>query len=280
MHIQYPVYLIDISENLRITNSSEYELKVTVSGKGMSLWKAKRKTIRPFYITPSDFFMSSGNASISTKMFIDSLEKSLPMSISVRNIEPDSLNFNYLIQKKKMVPVHYSGSIDSKNQYILEKVLLSPENVSVEMPIEMDDSAFSMNIALDRIEIDRDTIVLDVKLTEVPDVISNVSDIRMTVISSQFTEKSIIVPIIGLNFPEEKILKAFPSKATVKFWVRLEDFEKVDESDFKVVVDYNDIKTESDKVGVRLFHQPANVTKVRVVPTSVSFLIEERIPAL
>jgi hypothetical protein len=280
MHIQYPVSLIDVPEKLRITNSPEYELKVTISGKGMSLWKAKNKASRPLHIKPSDFVMSSGHAAISTKIFIDSLEKIIPSSVIIKNIEPDSLIFNYLIQKNKMVPVRYSGSIESKNQYMLDKFVFSPDSVSVGMPVGMEDSAFTMNVDLKRIELDCDTIVLDVNLTEVADVISNVSGVRMTVISSQFTEKSIVVPIMGQNFPEGKILKSFPSKATVKFWVKLDDFDNVDVSDFKVVVDYNDIKRESDKVGVRLFYQPSNVTKVRVVPTSVSFLIEESRPSL
>lgn len=280
MHIQYPVSLIDIPDNLRITNSPEYELKVTISGKGMSLWKTKNKASQPLHIKPSDFVMSSGHAAISTKIFIDSLENIIPSSVTIKSIEPDSLIFNYLIQKKKMVPVLYSGSIESKNQYMLDKIVFSPDSVSAGMLVGMEDSAFTMNVDLKSIELDRDTIVFDVKLIEVADVISDVSDVRMTVISSQFTEKSIVVPIIGLNFPEGKILKSFPSKATLKFWVKLDDFEDINESDFKVVVDYNDIKTESDKVGVRLFYQPANVTKVRVVPTSVSFLIEESKPAL
>lgn len=280
MHIQYPVSLIDIPDNLRITNSPEYELKVTISGKGMSLWKTKNKASQPLHIKPSDFVMSSGHAAISTKIFIDSLENIIPSSVTIKSIEPDSLIFNYLIQKKKMVPVLYSGSIESKNQYMLDKIVFSPDSVSAGMLVGMEDSAFTMNVDLKSIELDRDTIVFDVKLIEVADVISDVSDVRMTVISSQFTEKSIVVPIIGLNFPEGKILKSFPSKATLKFWVKLDDFEDINESDFKVVVDYNDIKRESDKVGVRLFYQPANVTKVRVVPTSVSFLIEESRPAL
>jgi hypothetical protein len=280
MHIQYPVSLIDVPDKLRITDSPEFELKVTISGKGMSLWKAKNKASRPLHIKPSDFVMSSGHAAISTKILLDSLESIIPASVIIKNVEPDSLIFNYLIQKKKMVPVRYSGSIESKNQYMLDKFVFSPDSVSVGMPVGMEDSAFTMNVDLKRIELDCDTIVLDVNLTEVADVISNVSGVRMTVISSQFTEKSIVVPIMGQNFPEGKILKSFPSKATVKFWVKLDDFDNVDVSDFKVVVDYNDIKRESDKVGVRLFYQPSNVTKVRVVPTSVSFLIEESRPSL
>src|SRR5574344_31360 len=280
MHIQYPVSLIDVPDNMRITDSPEFELKVTISGKGMSLWEAKNRTSRPLHIKPSDFVMSSGHAAISTKILLDSLESIIPASVIIKNVEPDSLIFNYLIQKKKTVPVLYDGSIESKNQYMLDKIVFSPDSVSVGMPVSMEDSAFAMNVDLKQIELKCDTAVLNVQLTEVPNVISEVSGIKMTVISSQFTEKSIIVPIVGLNFPDGKILKSFPSKATVTFWVKLDDFDNVDESDFKVVVDYNDIKRESDKVGVRLFYQPANVTKVRVVPTSVSFLIEESRPAL
>lgn len=41
MIIQYPVSLIDIPDKLRITDSPEFELKVTISGKGLY---GRRKT--------------------------------------------------------------------------------------------------------------------------------------------------------------------------------------------------------------------------------------------
>ena len=94
MIIQYPVSLIDIPDKLRITDSPEFELKVTISGKGMSLWKAKNKASRPLHIKPSDFVMSSGHAAISTKLLLDSLECIIPASVIIRNVEPDSLIFN------------------------------------------------------------------------------------------------------------------------------------------------------------------------------------------
>ena len=72
------------------------------------------------------------------------------------------------------------------------------------------------------------------------------------------------------------MLKSFPSRVTVVFWVKMSEYDNVSESDFTVVVDYNDILNNgSDKVGLRMYFQPADVERVRINPQTVEYLVED-----
>jgi hypothetical protein len=54
------------------------------------------------------------------------------------------------------------------------------------------------------------------------------------------------------------------------------EYDNVSESDFTVVVDYNDIlNNSSDKVGLRMYFQPADVERVRINPQTVEYLVED-----
>jgi hypothetical protein len=102
-----------------------------------------------------------------------------------------------------------------------------------------------------------------------------VNEVAMTVYAQQYTEKTIEVPIAGVNFPDNVTLKSFPSKAVLSAWVKLSEYDKVSENDFQVVVDYNDIVSqEVPKVMLRIYRQPANVRNVRLQTRSVDYLME------
>ena len=73
------------------------------------------------------------------------------------------------------------------------------------------------------------------------------------------------------------MLRTFPAKVQVFFQVGLKNFSSVSEDDFEIYVNYEDVlKNESDQIPLKLRNSPDHVGHVRIVPSSVDFLIEER----
>jgi len=106
-------------------------------------------------------------------------------------------------------------------------------------------------------------------------VILDLDQVQMTVISQQYTEKSLEVPVTGVNFPDSLSLKSFPSKAGLTVWVKMSEYDRIEASDFQVVVDYNEISgTDVSKASLRIYSQPANVRNVRLQTRTVDFLME------
>ena len=91
-----------------------------------------------------------------------------------------------------------------------------------------------------------------------------------------YTEKTVEVPLHGINFPADKVLRTFPSKVQVTFQVGLGRFHKITPESFYINVSYEDLlKLGSDKYTVKLKSIPQGVSHVRVVPDKVDFLIEQ-----
>ena len=91
-----------------------------------------------------------------------------------------------------------------------------------------------------------------------------------------YTEKTVEVPLHGINFPADKALRAFPSKVQVTFQVGMGRFRQIDASDFHIVVSYEELlQLGTEKYKVKLRKIPEGVSKIRFNPEQVDFLIEQ-----
>lgn len=275
--IKVPVQVTDIPDQVRMTVPPVSQISVSLSGKVSALRKSGRIGGRNVLnISNSDFNMNQGHASVSTGKLKESLSEFLPASVTVSSITPDSLVYQYALQRNVMLPVEFDGTTESQDQFFLERIVFDPDSISAR--ILLSDTAVHRALAVaGQIVLSADTIVKTVSIQPVPNVILGAEEVKMSVISQQYTEKSIEVPIIGVHFPDNITLKSFPSKAVVTAWVKMSEYDKVTASDFQVVVDYNDIAgSDASKARLRIFSQPANVRNVRLQTRTVDYLMEAR----
>ena len=268
---------VDVSDNVRVTVPAARQISVALSGKGSALKKSGRRGGRQvIHVNNSVFSMSHGRASLSTLKLRDSIAALLPASVLIRSIEPDSLVFRYALQRSIMLPVEFSGSVESQDQFYMEHIGFVPDSVKVGILLS-DTNVYHVIADVGSITIASDTSVSTVSLKSIPDVLFSTDEVQMTVISQQYTEKSLEIPVTGVNFPPQVFLKSFPSKAVITFWVKMSEYDKVDTSDFQVVVDYEDIDgKDGSKAPLRLFSQPANVRNVRLQTRTVDYLMEKQ----
>jgi len=93
-----------------------------------------------------------------------------------------------------------------------------------------------------------------------------------------YSEKTVEVPVQGIHFPVDKLLRTFPSKVQVTFQVGLRQFKSVTADDFNVVVDYEELREEtSEKCRPVLVQSPSNVNHVRISPQEIDYIIEQKI---
>ena len=273
--LKIPVKVVGVPDNVRVLTQADEYLTVSIGGKGTALLKSGRaKNKRSVSVSNSRFNMNQGRASLSTLILRDSVASMLPPSVMIRSIQPDSLSYTYALQHVLKVPVAYDGTLGSADQFYLERIEFSPDSVQA-MVLLADSTVSAAYVCVDNLVLNADTLVLDAGIKPVPDVRFTPSEVRMTVLSQQYTEKSLEVPVKGVNFPDGVMLKSFPSRAVVTFWVKMSEYDRVGAQDFTVVVDYNDIAgRDVSKAELRVFSQPANVRNVRLQTRSVDYLIE------
>lgn len=276
--MRVPVQLSDVPDDIRVTMPPVRHITVSLSGKGSALRKSGRRgSHHVLYVSNSAFNMVQGHASLSTLGLRDSITALLPSSVTIRSVSPDSLVYQYALQRGVMLPVEFGGSIESQDQFFLERIEFNPDSILAKVLLS-DTASHRAVVDAGQIVISSDTITRTVPIKRESGVIYSQDDVLMTVLSQQYTEKSLEIPIAGVNFPDFVTLKAFPSKAVVTFWVKMSEYDRVTASDFHVVVDYNDIAgSEASKARLRIFSQPANVRNVRLQTRTVDYLMERTV---
>lgn len=273
--MKIPLVVSDVPDNIRITEQPERQITVSLSGKGTSLRKSGRRgEHKVLRVSNSAFGMSHGHASLSTSRLRDSISAMLPASVQIRSISPDSLVYQYVNQYSVMLPVEFGGTTESQDQFFLERIEFRPDSIRISV-LESDTAVHRAIAGSGQIQLSSDTIIRTVPLRRDPGVIYSQDEVVMTVLSQQYTEKSVEVPVTGVNFPPYVSLKSFPSKAVVTVWVKMSEYDRVTAADFQVVVDYNDIAdSDASNARLRIYSQPANVRNVRLQTRTVDYLME------
>ena len=251
-----PVKVTGIPENVRVLNNPSDHITLSLNGKGTALRKSARRASRHVVnVSNSLFNMNQGHASLPTQWLRDSISAILHSSVSIRSIEPDSLVYHYALQSNRMIPVVFDGTIESQDQFYMERIEFIPDSMNAQVLLS-DTSFKEIAVDLESITVQSDTTVIMARLKPSPRVILDE----------------------GVNFPDSVSLKSFPSKAVVTVWVKMSEYDRIGSRDFQVVVDYNDIKvSDVSKAPLRIFSQPANVRNVRLQTRTVDFLMERHI---
>lgn len=214
---------------------------------------------------------------ISSSDLTKKIAAQLNVSTKVLAIRPDTLDFIYTQAKAKKVLVKLAGTIQPDRQYYISKIDFSPDSVMAYAPQEILDTlkaAYTENFFWENIS---DTLKKRVGMNKVKGVKFIPAYNDLSVYVDMYSEKTVDVPVVGINFPAGKVLRTFPSKVQVTFQVGLRHFKDVSSDDFFIGVTYEDVlRTQGDKLPLVVKGSPDFVSHVRVVPSSVDYLIEQQ----
>ena len=93
---------------------------------------------------------------------------------------------------------------------------------------------------------------------------------------NEYTERKFEIPITVINVPGGIDVKFFPSSTDVSFSVTLEDYKRISQDDFAIVLDYNSFyKNENGRVELSLTTEPESIRNAKLSTQSVEFLLEK-----
>lgn len=275
--VSIPVRLRGVPDNVVITSEPAGQVKVRVHDKGTALLNylfAQR--FYPVTLNFEDYLSHDNHVALPTSTFQRAVSAQLGSTARIVSIQPDTLEYFYSEGQAKRVPVRFSGRVSGGRQYYVSDTIFTPDSVDVyAIP-----SAFDTIIAAHTESIDygqiEDTLHADVHLVSgkgvkfVPDVV------KLTLPVDIYTEKTVDVPIEGVNFPADKDLRAFPSKVKVTFQVPMSHYKDITAEDFRILVSYEELVSLGDaKYTVHLRRQPQGITQIRLNPSQVDFIIEQ-----
>ncbi len=286
--ITYPVNYTNFPDDKINANDLPNKLKLKVSAKGFDIVKYKfSSTFIPIKLDISELeFQYKDKDSTLNYILTNNLlqilnnqlsEKKIIQNIDVIDISPDTIFFEFTPVDEKKIPVGLNADITFLKQYMLkDKISITPDSVTITGPKNMIDTMFYAETEFLSLKDLKQTYSSDVKLVLIKKVIYSSEKVKVDVPVEEYTEKKITVPILVINVPDSLKMKIFPNELNINYLIGFSSYNKVDEGNFEVYVDYFDIeKSFTQKIKVKIKNSPTQIKSFDYSPASVEYIIEK-----
>lgn len=269
--------LKNVPDNAVLTSELPPEIKVRLKDRGMVLLNYWVNSVSAIPIDFEEYEDQGNQVVVSQSALKQKIKNVLSQSTELVSIYPDTLSYIYATGEGKKVPVRLKGKITVDPRYYIADVVYQPDSVMVYAPSEILDmisAAYTSSVVFEQV---KDTTTQKVLLQKQKGVkfVPDFSEIRL--LADVYSEKTLEVPVRGINFPANKVLRTFPSKVNVTFQVGLSHFRTVNPDDFFIAVSYEElIRGNKSKCTPHLKAFPKIIKHPRVSPEEVDFIIEEQ----
>lgn len=277
--LSVPLRMKNVPENVVLTSDLPTELKIGVKDRGTVLVNyLLGQTLYPVTLDFEEYTDKGSQVRIPAVTLSKRIASQLNQSTKLSTIKPDTLELIYTRGQGKKVPVKLRGEVKAERQFYISNVVYSPDSVMVYAPKEILDtitSAYTEELYIEEIS---DTTRRRAKLMPVKGAKFTPSYDDVTFLVDMYSEKTVDVPVQGINFPGDAVLRTFPAKVQVTFQIGLSQFKNVTADDFVVVVDYKKLhENTGDKCKPILVQSPSIVNHVRLSPQEIEYIIEQKI---
>ena len=215
-----------------------------------------------------------------SKAYLDqAAEQYFPNNIRFEQINKDTIFLDFGINKRKIISIEEQLELNFKADYELsDSLIISPSTITVLGPEDAVDTIkhfYTEKITLNNID---DDIDINAKLI-IPDGLKALKlSTNQVLIKGQvarFSERLIKVPVIIANAPPGSVVRVFPKEVTIICRATLEAFKEINDNDFKVICDFNELTDTSNYLIPKIHQQPKNIKQADLVEKKVEYLIEK-----
>ena len=263
----------DVPEGI-IISDKEYKLSTSIKASGIELI-FYRLFLNELNVSLKEAKFNSARGTVNTERQRFFVEQQLFNNTILNQISPVSLEFEYSNLEKKNVPIIPKIEFNLRPGYLLDKPLLSiPDSIIISGPKILLDSIHNIETQFFSYDDIFEPFSYIIKLKKIPKIQMPIDEVKINLSVSRYSEKEFILPIEILNLPKDKRVKLFPPKVKVKVTLPVSIISTVKDSDFSLVVDYNEIiydKTRELQLSIN--KQPPAIKQIILEPKKVNFLI-------
>jgi hypothetical protein len=251
------------------------KINLTINASGIEiLWYRLFKGELEVSLKEVDF--SSSDIVLNFKENYFSIQEQLLNASKLIQISPSLYNLKYSRMSSKWVNIAPQTFIQLRPGYLGEEnIKVIPDSVLVHGPKSILDT-------LKKIQ------TLDFKKSDVHKVIDkkigfkSISGLKFENNQTrlywpvlQYSEKTLKITIKIINLPSGVKIKLFPPQVSLRVTLPLSLVSTLEEADFFIAVDYNDIENKPSVLELKLLKQPTSVKKTIWDPKSVNYLIRK-----
>ncbi len=268
--------LNSVPDHVVITTELPATFHVVLKDRGSQLLNYQYAGLPVINLDFRNYDRQSGHVVLSAADIAKLLQQKLSPTTKIVSYKSERLEYYFNNGLNVRLPVELKANLKTDQLYGISSIRVTPDSVTAyAMPEVLDTlrSAITQSLNLTNISESR---VCKVSLAKMRGVKFDPPFVRVKINVDQMTEKSVDVPVKRVNFPAGKTLRTFPSKVKIIFQVGMSMYRKITADDFTLVVNYETLLKATDgKIHLYLKSVPAGVSHVRIVPSTVDFLIED-----
>jgi len=280
--VQVSLRLDNVPSDVVIIDSLPPSVSVVLHDKGLTLARQNFSSIfRPNRLdidfSKYDTGKKEAEVNISAADMQRMLGRLFVSSAMIRSIRPDTLRFSYNHGLSRTLPVRLAGTVKASPENYIQSIRIEPDSIRVFAPAAILDTMHAVYSETVLLEGLREAGTYSIGLRRQKLLKYDPEQISIKVGVGYYTEKTVRVPVIGLNFPAEKRLRTFPAEVSVTFRVESGRFHRVKADEFVLATTYEELlqNTEDSKLLLHLKTVPEGVSDVRISPQEVDYLIEQ-----
>lgn len=272
------IELVGVPKNVVITTDPPKKVTITLRDEVFTLLRYQLKKQRNFraVINWNEIDTSTGHVKLQTANLLKPLIATLHSTTQIIGQKPENVEFYFNYGLSKTVDVVLQGIIQADSTCYVIAQDIKPRKVTVYGSKEALDTVTGAYLQPVNLRDLKENKTIDVHfqrvkgLKFVPDVVT------LTVYADGMMEKTVQVPVRGVNFPAGKTLCTFPPKVSVTYLVGTSLDKNIGPDAFTIVLNYEDlINSSGNRSSLSLKSLPTGVKNARITPSEVEFIIEE-----
>ena len=273
---------VNVPDSLLLADNTIKNVDVRLRASGFQFLglNYNRKNIR---IDLSAMTQNQSNFYITQLDFRKQIESQLSASMTLMEIDRDTLLLDFYKLESKEVPVSPNINLNPAQNYLVEgKLAIEPALIYITGPkkeLDLVNSVSTSEVELNEISEDFSILVELVLPEDLKNSELSEEKVRISGNVYRFSEKVIKIPVEVINLPEGTQIKTFPSTLEVLCKARIDRLKDIGPSDFKIVANFQEQQEQRDKnknLQVSLIEEPSDVYSVQLLKNEVEFILKRQ----
>ncbi|MEG2340094.1 MAG: YbbR-like domain-containing protein [Odoribacter sp.] len=278
----YPVKYVNFPVGKYSVASLPSKLQLEVKAKGFSLLGYRARTsFSPISFNVGAYMnhMQKKNNlleyTLHTNDIKEKLSDQLSSDVKLLNIYPEEILFKFAYSKSKKVAIRPVVNYTLKRQYILSKMSVTPDSITVSGPATQIDTLQSIPTVRLHLKDIGKNISRTTELAEMSNYTFENIPVEITLQVEQFTEVKKTMQIIPLNVPDSMNIRLFPANVNISYEVGLSKYDQISGNDFLFSVEYPS-STGVSYLEIKVDKAPGFINNLSYSPRKVEYILEKK----
>lgn len=279
IEISIPVRYKNAPVEISFTDTVPTKITARIKDKGSVLLNyTVGPKFPPFEINLKELPVENGTFVVERKDIEAEIYRQLLASTTLLGVEPGQINLNYSQRMEKDIPVFFNGDVYlAPGFHRSGEMFIAPATVKVYAGQTLLDTLQEVRTVYSEIKKANKTIVRSFPLQKIEGASFQPDFVTITIPIEEYTDKTLEVPVVLTNVPDDFIVRLFPPTVKVVSRVPMSRFRDLSEDQFSVRLSFTDLEENlTGVVSLQISEQPDWVRSATLSPNKIEFILEQR----